>query len=242
MFWKKKPVKLIFYTSDKNTFDFFRPRLGSDMLPSWWKKIETKKETSMKGCVGLIHSYSNAIVIPMWSDCSISVLSNGEYFYKFFDGVTEITTHSQEQRGDFAPNDEYTHFKIRSPWVVHCDEDIKFVFTQNAFSFLKPDDFIPLTGVIDFKYQHSTNLNLFVKNPPVEKTVSLTANTPFVFIYPMTERNIEIEYRLITIPEWDDIMKEGLVYEKNAFFRKKKLMKELESSKSKCPFGFGGDK
>ena len=238
MFWKKKPVKLTFFTSDKNTFNYFRPRSGGDMLPSWWKKIGKNNLPTMKGCVGLTNAYSSSIIIPMWTDTELKVKTDGQYFYQFFDAKSAITTHPPYQRGDFAPHEKFTHLKIRAPWVIKCDEDVKFVVTQNVWSFNNVDDFIPLTGVVDFKHQHSVNVNLFVSNPPeIDKDITIEANTPFVFLYPQTEREVVLEFKLITEKEMEEIATDGFSFSKNSYHRKKKMIEELKQNQNKCPFG-----
>ncbi len=60
-------------------------------------------------------------------------------------------------------------------------------------------------GVTNYNKQHSTNvhLNCPVKSEPY--MINLKHGMPLVSVFPMTDKEISFDTKLISIPEWNDI-------------------------------------
>ena len=105
--------------------------------------------------------------MPLWSDLRIAVGEQGTDFcrWAFSDGISDIAHHPQQTSGDAYPEDMYQHFKITSPWLFRCNDDIKWMFTEPTWHMLKDaPDVRVLPGMIDFLNMAESNINFFVKS------------------------------------------------------------------------------
>ena len=243
--FKKKKLVLDCFTYRPDVYAYFPIERASKNMPEWWKNtpptaamdnINLVEIPTIKSCVGLINYYSNAISIPMWSDCKIvTSIERNEINWFFSDLKTNCVSHHHSQNGNYFHNSTsvYAHMKINSPWAFKCNEDIKFVFTGNTWAIDNPERIVIPPGVIDFKYQNSTNINMFVKID--DNSAIFNANTSLVHVFPMTEREIDIRNHHVSEKEFDDILDMSRTnYFSKSYLKHRTHLKNKEKS-SKCP-------
>lgn len=189
MFYLKriKPIKLRFYTDNANAYELFKPSKASNFSPDW----RSNKEDQARHCYGLKSMFQDGFIIPLWSDLMITTTNSGDGevsgSFEFSDKKSLIELQTAETSA--IPKNKIC-FKILSPWLCECDEDIKFIKTENMWS--NPDrgaEF--LSGVLDFKYQNSTNMFFYIDKK--EQTLLLKANDTPVLFRQLSERRIDIE-------------------------------------------------
>lgn len=241
IFMKRKEIVLDCFTTRPDVYNYFPLQYGSKMLPDWWKKIPNSYTTNgldenptLKGCAGFIDFYTEAISIPLWTDISFkSTQSNKLVHWLSSDQITEVQFHHMFQLGDYLSNNrsKYIHMKIVSPWLFSCKKDIKFLFSGNTWSLDNPQDIVIPTGISNFKYQSSTNINMLLFFNNVQ-TFKLNAGIPLIHLFPITDKKIKLKMHLIREEEYSKIsyLHNTNFFSKN-YFRRKNKIKNLK----KCP-------
>lgn len=258
MFFKKKKIQLDCYTTYNHVYDMFKIESAKKHVPDWFKELPSTFNDSrsvnpvptVKTCVGIASYFRNGVIIPMWTDSRVGYVqaSNGytnttQLVSQFSDQVTKCQVHEQKQLGnEFMPDQTYTHFKIFSPWVFECNEDIDWLWIQPTYNFKYPDELTVLPGALEFKYNSNVFINFSIRklNEKQEPNlVHIEAGQPFVHLIPLTDRDVVVKNHLVSNEEW------GRIFQKNnrAFFfnnhnKKRNILKNKELSDSKCPFGF----
>lgn len=210
------PVYVDCYTSDIAVFKTARIKSAVNYYPDWWKTLPpefqmpvfegvphfTRKASTMRYCAGFIDLFKKSFCLPLWSDIMIRVeaVGNPSYVWKYADGRSTAVEHSTEQRGKFLSGGEFQHLKLTSPWILVCEEDINFLYFDPFWTSNHEENGVMVPpGIVNFKYQSSTHLNMFVRKlPNAPNTVELKFNTPVAFITPLTERKVVLRYHLVS--------------------------------------------
>lgn len=237
----KKPIVLDCYTNRKYVYDFAPIVKAKDALPKWFKKIPTSYKApgsispvpTMRACSGFISQYDQGVVLPLWSDLSVSIgaINTGAWGYQFSDAQSYAEAHSEIQRGTYLPNTHYQHIKLHSPWLFKCNDDIEWEFMGANYNFESPEKMIVLPGVVSYKYQYGTNLNLIFPRSEVGATHMLLHGQPIAQLFPISERPLVIRQHLVSTEEFlriaDSMIPIKFV---GKYVRAKSLMQ------GKCPF------
>jgi hypothetical protein len=242
--WKKKQLHIDCFTNRPDLYSLLPVTKSNKAFPAWWKDLPKVYDSNvspvplhtMKSCVGFTEYFKNSFYIPFWTDAHFSVSPGYQtgLNYAFADGTTTATVHPVEERGTFLDPNKYQHLKIHSPWAIECKEDIKFLFNQNTWCFTTPEEFIIPPGIVDFKYQKNTNYNLFLPYTGQSRNVFISAGSPIVTYFPMTEKEVVIHNHLL-----DDIEFKKRREANSAIFsfgNRYRLNKSLMDSKKSCPF------
>lgn len=244
------PVYLDCYTNAHAVYEHAKIRPAAKARPDWIDKLPpcierpsgdnpniTYPENTMRMCAGVNDLYKNSFYMPMWEEVIVYVGPKGteRYDWKSVSTVTDIKVHPQFQRGPFLPSVEYQHLKILSPWTLNCEEDVNFLMLDPFWNGDPYDDrpFIS-PGVVNYKYQGSTNLNMFVPRPPIgDKKVALKYGHPMALIVPLTERKVILRHHLVSRDERDKYSRPGLAFN-GAYYAGRKSMMDTEKE-AKCP-------
>lgn len=236
LFFKKKKTVIDCFTSNVNALELFPVQESKNFYPDWWKelpKTESAENSSgmlidkstIKRCEGLIRLYQTGFIIPLWSDVSIQTQAIN-YLYEFADGVSSLTYHASEQLGvDFR---NYLHVKFESPWRIQEKSGVDFVFVQPSWN--NPADLIAChtpPGVIDFKYQHTSSINMFLLR---SRRYNWQAGRPLAQLIPVSDNEIDIRCHLVTDQELSTmrVMNRSMPFFQNSYRKYKKL-------KDTCP-------
>lgn len=242
--FKKKKVILNCYTYRSDVFAYFPIEKATKSFPNWWKELPNsyspdglQEVGTMKGCAGFTSYYQNAISLPLWSDCIIKASESEKSFeWAFSDHATEVSPHSPEQIGNYLRdgNSTYAQMKIISPWALHCDEEINFVFSGNPWAMSNPERVIIPPGVVNYKYQFVTNINLFLRVIG-DQTTKLDAGSSLIHIFPMTEREVEIRSHFVDKKEWNALTELGTRnFSLKTYYKHRQVLKDREKAGT-CP-------
>ena len=234
MFWgKTKPITLNCYTYRSDVFNYFPIAEASKYLPEWVKTLKKPSKhpagnvDTLKSCPAFIGYFSAGFILPLWSDIFLEVGQEGStsYRWQYADQQSEMGFHSQEQIGSNFPAEKYQHFKLASPWVFSCDEDIDFLFAEPSCQFDKIAETVKIVdGIINFKWSAPTNINMFIKRKEADQEILLEAGTPMIHLFPLTGRKVVIKTHLVPRETYESVArKSGLT----SFFARKKRKTQL---------------
>jgi len=244
--FKRKLFTIDAFVPDQLTGELFPITHASSILPEWWKKIPSTyddvnspsnkiKTYTIKKCPGFRDLYTKGFVIPLWSDLVIETKFDGDIRYQFASGspASIIDSHNRLQFGNYFDN--LIHAKISSPWFLSEKTGIKFHFSNPVWNLINVFDGNILPGIIDFKYQHQTNINMFL--PKVNQSYYLEAGTPLVHLHPLTEKKVSIKIHCVSADEMTKIHQRSNNHFKftGSFDTKKRIM-DKSITERKCPF------
>lgn len=212
-----------FYTTRPEVFEFAKPMKSSKFFPEWWKKLPKEQGadtlvpySTMKRCVGFTDLYKKGFVLPLWSDLQVSLgeINNPTASWQFADFQSTAIDHPQDQRGDYLPSEQYQHLKLNNPWYAKCSEDIDWAFIDMPWNAANPENIIMPTGIMNYHHQHSLNINLFFPRSAKPRIESLKYGQPLVQLIPLTERDVECRYHLISDNELHKVVVPSLWFTK----------------------------
>jgi hypothetical protein len=241
-FFKRNKIIVDAFVTDKRYINLSPIEQASKHWPEWFKNasnnyVDSKiKQTTLKQCNGILDLYKNSFIMPLWTDFNINA-QNGQLSYYAADQITSITPHPEEQWKIYADPQQYKHIKIDSPWLLKTKEAINWVVQKPFWNFKLQEPFIIPEGILNFKYQSGTNINMFINMEKNFETI-LKFNSPILQLIPLTEKEVEFKYHEVSIDEWIKYKLPKFSFSLN-YNKYKKLIDDQESKK-KCPFGFGG--
>lgn len=246
MFNRFKPLVINCYTAEQNVFDFVPIKPAIKFLPKWWKQIPNTVSlndsqlninypaSTLKNCIGFNNLFNAGFILPMWSDCILRIGSNKtlDFSYRFADGRSSIGYHPAFMFGESPIIQNSQHLKFISPWYIVCDEEIKFVYVEPTWAYETQKMFQVLPAILDYKYQHSSNVNVVIERAVEDYQITINAGTPLVHIIPLTERKVVIKNHFVSHKELEciSVKQKPLKFLHNyRFFKKTK-------EQQKCPF------
>jgi hypothetical protein len=241
--FKKPKLVLDFFTTEQYVYDNNKIDYAHKFYPEWWKN--TPKYMSkgvgdagtIKKCIGLIETFKTGIMIPLWADLSMRI-QNNSCQYQFADYKTNISQHTPEEWNTYADDVKFIHIKIITPWKCKSKSDTKFYFTAPTWNHPLDVPYKILSGVVDYKYQYATNINMMVDVSTANNLV-INQSTPMAHLIPLTDKEVIVKNHLVDEKEFNKL------YTSFTFTNFYKINKKRigEKEKRKCPFGFlKGDK
>jgi hypothetical protein len=231
-FHRTKPVIVDCYTDNPNAYNLTPVVRSSKTMPNWFKELPNQNNklmikndrANMTRCAGFIDLYSTGCVIESWCDLKVDVSEQG-YKFNYSDG-DKPDQHHHEQYGNGWPN--YYHMKLTSPWQFDERSGIKFHFAPCTWS-LDNQPFTILPGIVDFKHNTSTHINMMF--PIQNYSFMIALGQPLLHIIPLTERAVEYRCHLVTTEELKKHKRYNL-----GFFGYKYIQKIMKRNEQRCPF------
>lgn len=227
-FFRKKKIVLDCFTHVHELAELFPIVHASEKMPSWWKNIPSTvshfgvNRGTMRTCPGVSTLFTNGIILQNWTDFQVSTDNN----QLVVQPEKRCESHNPLQWGNNELLKGYYHVKLISPWKIKEKTGINFLFT-NVFwhdPTFKP---VVVNGVVDYKYQHTTSVNMLIPRTVYPKDFLIPAGKELAHIIPLTEDiTIEIKNHLIDTKEYDALG--GYQFTFNGqYFKRKKLLKSL---------------
>lgn len=223
LMFKKKKLTLTANTYSTGLIEFFPIVKGASAYPTWFKRLP-KGVPNVRICAGMTDLYSNSLVMPCWQDYEITIFPNGDVQAEVPNTNVGISRHDIEtQATDAWPG--HVNVKLISPWIFTCDEDTLWTMVQPVWSQTSPTAYTLITGMLEFKYQNQTNVNLLFPIPVgAAKTYTIKAGEPVAMFVPMSERNIELDLKYIDDRDIKKIMNNRWIFTKGPIYSRLRSM------------------
>lgn len=201
-------VHIDFYTVRPEVYRYAKIDHAMNFLPSWYKDLSVKNydsrcpggvQYSMKGCYGFRELFKRSLIMPLWSDVNIFLGKAGTDLahWNFSDACSSITVNTERDYGSFLDATKIQSLKFESPWYAFTKSDVNFCYVQPTWNTMKYSDTLHvLPGLMDFKHQSGTHVNMALSRKPEDKTLELKHGMPLVHIMPLTEEKVKIKHHL----------------------------------------------
>ena len=235
-FSRGKPIVIDCFTADASAYRAAKIDYANKFIPDWWKSLSTPDESkfstvaNMKYCTGFTSQFKRGAVLPMWSDLDFEVppVDSYDYRWHFADSRSMLEVHTEEQWGDFFSQAKFQHIKLVSPWKFRCSDSVDFAYVPPTwwdYEAMSAVKFLP--GVVNFKYQTSTNINLVITKRDQPFVQRFNYMQPMLHLVPLSERPLKIKTHLVTVPEIEKLVS-----------RQVSFVNSYGKTKKQCPFGF----
>ncbi len=251
-FIKEKEIVLECFTYLNHAYDYAKIDYAHKYVPDWWKKTpgqlpELTKGATIKHCTGLIDYYKKGIVIPSWFEFELSVAPIGGFpEWEWRSSNSDLdTSHSHVQLQFMGFAGQHGHnIKIVSPWALRTKEEVYFTWTEPLWNMVDYKNTIKiLPAVVNYKYNHASEINLFIEQKDFPQRCTIPALNPLVIMHPLTERPIKLVHHNVTKDEYarlfgiDKMIMRDTSHDSSQIYnRKKKLHQKIEERESGCPF------
>ena len=250
--FKQSKITVDCFTHDKAAFEVYKIRKSVYYYPETIKDMEANFTTTdratninytlptIKKCSGINSLYKHGAIIPLWADFisqPVDYVAGNAAVGIFF---------NPEQAGSHDPRQypgimsEYFNVKIPGAWHLVEPSGINFLWQAATWNLDNQNkDVIIPPGVLDFKWNAQTNLNMLVKKDL--SSFKLIAGTPIVQIIPLTEKQVEYQCHLVSAEEyWSKTPQPGHFKSMLRWKKEKEKAAKLdaEEKKGRCPFGF----
>ena len=227
----RKTINLTFYTKENEQLvEMFSPDLMKKFIPNWFKGLKHTPGVTMNNCPGFVDFLQSSIVIPLWSDYKItyekSIILDVECpGASSSNNIQEYIQQHTPNQWNFAYKDS-CHVKLMSPWLVKSDTDIDFMMHDPTWHKEKQMGMYTLVpGIVNFKYQPSTAINMFLTPSEKSKTIEFEAGAPMAYLTPLGNVNLKIKTELISHERWNQMLKHRFSFTNLAQKTKKFIMR-----------------
>ena len=221
MFGNNK-INLTFYTFENSSFINEKPTFKSNS-PEWINLLNSTFKTfdqqtnsfydvpTAKNCPGINYFMNNGIKLNMWTDLKIRVNHSGAIDQLPTSIVTgnipHIVQHNPKQY-EYLYQNTKTAGKLNFPWSAQCNKDVKFLYTESHYStnFFREHNIHISPGIIDLKYQSSLNIHLIFELKEHSYDLLIPYKTPLITLYPITEKKINIDYKLVSYEDYNNLV------------------------------------
>jgi hypothetical protein len=201
--FKKQKITVDCFVSNNNIAELFPIRPLNELLPAWWKSMPKEVPaggmpigiSTIKRCSGFKDLFKNSFCLPSWSEYLLFQDPVNGFNHMSPNSSAGGMTHQQSQMEGAFNN--YQHYKLISPWLLQEKSGINFTMTQASWHIDAPCEFHIPVGSLEFKYQHSTHINIVAPRPYGLKQHSIKAGQPLVYLVPMTEKEVNVKIQVV---------------------------------------------
>ena len=216
-FKKSKEVVLNCYTMRSDVFEYSQPKRGIQSYPEWWKKLpksgegwdnpnnpQLEPDLTMKSCPGFIDLFKQCWTLPLWADLRVVIggIGTDHCDMIFADRKSLVDFHNPYQYGQLADPTVFQHAKLISPWLMFCSEDVKWAWLPSTWHTIQYEQLELLSAVADYKSNHVTHINFFIKRLERLSAFTVPFGTPLQYLVPLTERPVKVKCHLVSQEEY----------------------------------------
>jgi hypothetical protein len=224
IFRRPSKIYLDCFTDVEELPKFFPIKHASEMMPPFWKTLPTTMpymgpaRGTMKTCPGVSSLYRTGFILQNWHDIWYST-EGGEVQWQ---PQPAAESHNKMQWGEAFKN--HHHLKLVSPWRIKEKTGVKFMFTN---TFWHNEDFKPVVvnGIVDYKYQHTSSVNMLIPKNIFPKSQTIPAGTPLAQVVPLSDKDVVIKMHVVDEAELKKLS--NWIWTFNGhYFKRKKLLQE----------------
>lgn len=226
IFRKKTTLHLDVFTPVAELIDLLPIKLAREVMPEWYKKLPATvnhrgpERGTMKTCPGVVDLFKAGFVVPSWRDIYLEI--NSGVVNTFPEQSAEM--HPSIQWGTGFP--DYSHAKLISPWKIQEKTGVKFLWS-NAFWFNNTDNYFVPSGVVEYKYQHTTNVNLLINKKRFPNKFTINAGEILAQVIPMTEQNVKLHFHAVSEEEYATKFYTPQYTFVGQYFKRKKALEKI---------------
>jgi hypothetical protein len=235
-FFRKKSIVVDCFTAISGAMEYAKPKNAAEFIPQWWKDLPKTyvddnsfyPNATMRSCSGFIDLYKRGIIMPAWCDISVEIGKKGTYGYRwqFSDDHYNAAFHDARQIDKNFNSEEYAHIKLMSPWAFRTTDKTYFSFQAPAWNMLYNFNYKILNGVLEFKNQPSTHVNMLFKRKNENYIENIKYKTPLAHLVPLSDKKIKLKHHLVSKSEFNSFDNPRIKFIQNY----------NEIKKSNCPF------
>lgn len=206
---KKEKIKLIGNAPSEGLVELFPLQKG--VLPDFFKRLPKNNlrdegVNNIRVCTGLTDLFQNSITIPAWQDMTIRISADG---HTDVNAPQERWSATQHPLPLQAPGvwEGYVNVKLSSPWLIECNKDVRFTMIQPTWNQKNPNEMVVVPGVLEFKYQNQSNINLIFPIPKSSsKIYEIKAGDIVAMLVPQFTEDYDLECKYINQLEADRLL------------------------------------
>ena len=188
--------------------------------------------STAKRCVGMVNLFTSGFILPSWTDFKIEMMKDGLFFKHDPMGSLDANPHPPFMYWEDLYKG-YQHVKISSPWLIKEKTGVRFSWNQCTYhNTERHANYHALSGILDFKAQHNTHINVFVKKGT---TLTVNAGDPLIQLIPLTELDVELKHHKVDADEYKKISNE---FTQKSMWGGQHRALYNQKEESKCPFRF----
>lgn len=233
------------FTAHLNAYTFAPIVRTTKTIPNWFKKLPNpgfgnaniypKSNNNMRRCYGFIELYKRGFVIEHWSDLHIDV--NRHQTHVSGSDTKDPVTHARSVYAGAFEN--WHHLKLDSPWAIREKSGVHFAWMGADWA-MDHFQMKMLPGVLEFKINHSANINLMLPIKDDPYNVYIEIGQPLIQAIPLRD-DLEYDYRVHLVGEKEMDGIRTILPSFKGFTALKRLMtrnEERAALDKKCPFRF----
>jgi hypothetical protein len=244
-FTRKKTVVVDCFTAHLNAHTFAPIVKTVKTIPDWFRKLPNpgfgnpniypKSNNNMRRCYGYMELYKRGFTIEHWGDMHVEV--NKHNWHVSGSDIKTPSNHPHNlYEGAFK---NYHHMKLDSPWAIRDKSGTHWAWLGTEWA-LEDFPVKMLPGVLEFKINHSANINMMLPIRENPYSMYIEVGQPLIQCIPLNEDiNFKYKSHLVTEAEMDIIR--SVLPSFKGFAAIKKLIARNENRDKmdkKCPFGF----
>lgn len=229
-FFTRKPIELHCYTYRPDVFNYAPIQMSIETPRKFLKKLAgAEKTTSAKHCPSIRGIFNLGITMPLWSDLELQIPSLGDesaqWQYQYSDLQSSVDSHFFAQLNAPEQDKKFLCLKLESPWMFQCADEVDFLVMGEQLELLKYGLVQTMNGVLNFKHQHGTNINIIVSKKESKERFVLPFFTPILRLIPLTERKVTVVNHLITKEHFSNLKSSATKFSFSAsYYQRKKIM------------------
>jgi len=218
-FTRTTPITLYAFTSVPTLAEVFPPVELTKCFPEWWRNLPShatlpqsngravSQPPTIKHCYALQELFKRGIGLRLWRDVFVTIEADGNVVS---DGPKAKTVRLGTSHPSFqfpnAFNTTTQHYKFFSPWSFVCEQAVHFTMTHPMYHQRDPFRFHTMTGLVEFRHQHSTEINILLPRVAGQRTeLSFTAGEMMAYLVPMSASPVKIIAEEISAAEMDRV-------------------------------------
>lgn len=224
-FIKKSKIVLDCFTHHPEVEKLFPILYAEECLPNFWKNLPTTvkhngpSRGTMRTCPGVGTLFRTGFILQSWEEYWIGG-ENG--ILKWFP-EDDAEGHHPKQWGEYLKS--YHHLKLNSPWKIKEKTGVNFMYTN---VFWHDDEFKPfvVNGIVDYKYQHTTSVNMLIPKSMFPKDLVIPAGKPLAQVIPLSDSEIQIKMHTVGYEKFMTEVGTVPFALNGQYFKRKKILKD----------------
>lgn len=218
-FTRTTPITLYAFTTVPTLAQVFPPIELTKCFPDWWRTMPShaaipapkgfavSRPPTIKHCYALQELFKHGIGLRLWRDVFVSFEADGSVVSDAPKSATaRVGTSHPSFQFPQAFNATTQHYKFFSPWAFVCEQPVHFTMTHPIYHQRDPFRFHTMTGLVEYRHQHGTEINVLLTRPAGQRLeVSFAAGEMMAYLIPNSSSPIKVVAEEVSQAEMDRV-------------------------------------